>query len=53
MADSARHVAAVARVNLDDFGALVCEEHGAERTRAVLLEREYAHAGEREHFQAG
>ena len=42
-ADSARHVAAVARVfDFDDLGALIGQIHGAERAGAILFNREDA-----------
>ena len=48
--DRAAHVAALVRVlDLDHLGAEVGELHGAERPGAVLLDREDAHAGERQH----
>ena len=43
-------VAALGRVlDLDDLGAEVGQEHGAERPGAVLLDRQDAHARERQH----
>ena len=49
-ADGAGHVAAVARVfDLDDLGALVGQEHGAERPGPVLLHRKHADSLERQH----
>ena len=49
-ADVARHVAVLARVlDLDDLGAQIGELHGAVGAGAVLLYRDDAQAGKRQH----
>ena len=51
--DRAADVAAVRRVlDLDDLGAEVGEQHGAERAGAVLLDGEDAQAGEGKHVRS-